>query len=62
MNHDLRNNGIHVQRRFRIYQILQLLDNSAKKEALDLLKGKINFFSANTAKKLLNFDYLIDLK
>jgi DNA (cytosine-5)-methyltransferase 1 len=61
VNHDLRNNGIHVQRRFRIYQILQLLDNSAKKEALDLLKGKINFFSANTAKKLLNFDYLIDL-
>lgn len=61
VNHDLRNNGIHVQRRFRIYQILQLLDSSAKKEALDLLKGKINFVSVATAKKLLNFDYLIDL-
>lgn len=61
MNHDLRNNGIHVQRRFRIYQILQLLDNLAKKEALDLLKGKINIVSASTAKKLLSYDYLIDI-
>ncbi|MFG0635317.1 DNA cytosine methyltransferase [Acinetobacter soli] len=61
VNHDLRNNGIHVQRRFRIYQILQLLDNPTKKEALDLLKGKINIVSASTAKKLLSYDYLIDL-
>lgn len=60
-NHDLRNNGIHVQRRFRIYQILQLLDNPTKKEALDLLKGKINIVSASTVKKLLSYDYLIDL-
>lgn len=61
VNHDLRNNGIHVQRRFRVYQILQLLDSFAKKEALDLLKGKINSVSASTAKKLLSYDYLIDL-
>ncbi|WP_151831649.1 DNA cytosine methyltransferase [Acinetobacter ursingii] len=61
MNHDLRNNGIHVQRRFRIYQILQLLDSSAKKEALDLLKGKIDTVSAPTAKSLLSYDYLSDL-
>lgn len=61
VNHDLRNNGIHVQRRFRIYQILQLLDSSTKKEALDLLKGKINIVSASTANKLLSYDYLIDL-
>lgn len=60
-NHDLRNNGIHVQRRFRIYQILQLLDSSVKKEALDLLKGKIPSVSDNTAKILLSYDYLIDL-
>ena len=61
MNHDLRNNGIHVQRRFRIYQILQLLDSSTKKEALDLLKGKTNIVSDSTANKLLSYDYLIDL-
>lgn len=60
-NHDLRNNGIHVQRRFRIYQILQLLDSSAKKEALDLLKGKIHQVSDHTANNLLSYDYLIDL-
>jgi len=61
MNHDLRNNGIHVQRRFRIYQILQLLDSSTKKEASDLLKGKTNIVSDSTANKLLSYDYLIDL-
>lgn len=60
-NHDLRNNGIHVQRRFRIYQILQQLDNSIKKEALDLLKGKTDNLSDQAAKALLDFDYLIDL-
>jgi len=60
-NHDLRNNGIHVQRRFRIYQILQTLDSSVKKEALDLLKGKISFISEKTAEILLSHDYLLDL-
>lgn len=60
-NHDLRNNGIHVQRRFRIYQILQLLDTAVKKEALDLLKGKIDKVSESTAQILLSYDYLIDL-
>lgn len=59
-NHDLRNNGIHVQRRFRIYQILQMLDSSTKKEALDLLKGKIDKVSESTAQQLLNYDYLIE--
>lgn len=60
-NHDLRNNGIHVQRRFRIYQILQTLDSLVKKEALDLLKGKISSISEKTAEILLGHDYLIDL-
>lgn len=59
-NHDLRNNGIHVQRRFRIYQILQTLGNSVKKEALDLLKGKIDTVSEHTAEILLSYDYLIE--
>ncbi|WP_171256333.1 DNA cytosine methyltransferase, partial [Acinetobacter baumannii] len=54
------NNGIHVQRRFRIYQILQMLDSTTKKEALDLLKGKIDKVSESTAKQLLNYDYLIE--
>lgn len=60
LNHDLRNNGLHVQRRFRIYQILQNLDIQVKKEALDLLKGKIASVSPETANSLLSFDYLID--
>ncbi|OTG94230.1 DNA (cytosine-5-)-methyltransferase [Acinetobacter sp. ANC 3832] len=60
-NHDLRNNGIHVQRRFRIYQILQTLDTSIKKEALDLLKGKISLVSEKTAQTLLSYDYLVNL-
>lgn len=60
-NHDLRNNGIHVQRRFRIYQILQTLDSAVKKEALDLLKGKIYSISEKSAQILLSHDYLVDL-
>ncbi len=59
LNHDLRNNGLHVQRRFRIYQILQKLETSVKKEAIDLLKGKIDSISQHTAEKLISYDYLI---
>ncbi len=58
-NHDLRSNGVHVQRRFRIYQILQLLPVHVKKEALEVLKGRSSQLSEGAAAELMTHDYLI---
>ncbi|MBC7750987.1 MAG: DNA cytosine methyltransferase [Candidatus Saccharibacteria bacterium] len=58
-NHDLRNNGAHVQRRFRIYQIFQQIPLFASKEAKLVLKGISNSISPDAAKELLKFDYLV---
>ncbi|WP_432471792.1 DNA cytosine methyltransferase [Amphritea sp. HPY] len=60
LNHELRQNGKHVQRRFRIYQILQLLDKPIQKEVRKFLKGDIDTLSTDYAIKLLENDYLTE--
>lgn len=58
-NHELRNNSDIVRRRFRIYQILQLLnDKSVAKSVFDILKGNSTFLSDDSWKKLSRFDFL----
>jgi len=58
-NHELRKNSDIVRRRFRIYQILQLLnDKSVAKSVFDILKGNSTFLSNDSWKKLSRFDFL----
>lgn len=58
-NHELRKNSDIVRRRFRIYQILQLLnDKSVAKSVFDILKGNSTFLSDDSWEKLSRFDFL----
>lgn len=59
-NHDYRSNGELVRRRFRLYQILQQVDNTAHKEVQGVLKGNSNKISDAVWEKLAGFDYLIE--
>lgn len=59
-NHEHRNNGALVRRRFRLYQILQQVDNGTHKMVLAVLKGEANDISKEAWKKLAGFDYLIE--
>lgn len=67
-NNELRKHGTIVQGRFRIYQVLQLLQattatiqsKAAAKEALALLKGKRKDLSEESAKELMRHTYFID--
>ena len=58
-NHDLRANSLPVKRRFRIYQVLNNLESSEKKEALDFLKGRSEILSEKVVNKLLEFNFLL---
>jgi DNA (cytosine-5)-methyltransferase 1 len=60
-NHEYRNNGSYVQRRFRIYQILQQCDDSnIKKVVFNILKGDEQAMPEPIWNKLKNFEYLQD--
>jgi DNA (cytosine-5)-methyltransferase 1 len=59
-NHDYRSNGELVRRRFRLYQILQQVDNTAHKEVQSVLKGNASKISDVVWEKLARFDYLIE--
>ncbi len=57
-NHELRNISIHVQRRFRIYQIMNLLSVESKKQLQNILKGQITELSDTAAIEAMKHDYL----
>lgn len=59
-NHEHRSNGDLVRRRFRLYQILQLVDNGAHKEVLSVLKGESSKISNATWEKLAEYDFLVE--
>lgn len=58
-NHELRANSPLVKRRFRIYQILNKLELSERREVSDFIKGKSENLSDNVISKLLNFQFLL---
>jgi DNA (cytosine-5)-methyltransferase 1 len=59
-NHDYRSNNDLVRRRFRIYQVLSLVDKEAYKEVVSILKGNANQVSDRSWLFLAEFDYLIE--
>jgi len=59
-NHEHRSNSALVRRRFRLYQILQQVDNETHKEVLSVLKGESSNISEAGWKKLSGFDYLTE--
>lgn len=59
-NHELRSNGALVRRRFRLYQVLQQVDNETRKRVLDVLKGHSNDLDDENWKQLSNFDFLME--
>lgn len=52
-NNEPRNNGEIVQRRFRIYQVLQLVSNTARNEACKVLSGDSTDLSNESAQELM---------
>lgn len=59
-NHEYRSNNALVCRRFRLYQILQQVDNETHKAVLNVLKGESSNISEVGWKKLSGFDYLTE--
>lgn len=59
-NHVHRNHSALVRRRFRLYQILQLVDNATRKEVLSVLKAASTTITRLAWEKLADFDYLIE--
>ncbi len=59
-NHELRTNTDLVRRRFRLYQILQQVDNATRKNVLSVLKGHSRELSDEDWKKVSSFDYLAE--
>lgn len=59
-NHELRANNDLVKRRFRLYQILQLVGNETRKNVLSVLQGATHDLSDDDWKKLKSSDYLIE--
>ena len=59
-NHELRTNGPHVRRRFRLYQILQQVDDVIHQRVLRFLNGKLNDVSDLDWAELSPFDYLLE--
>lgn len=58
-NHELRNNGELVRRRFRLYQVLQKIDNrSINKEVFTVLRGESESISLDAWEQLQRFEYL----
>lgn len=59
-NHDLRSNGELVQRRFRIYQIMNELSLSAKKQLKQVLKGQIQVIDKHFLLEILQYEFLTE--
>ena len=59
-NHELRFNSDLVKRRFRLYQIIQLVDNETRKNILNVLKGVASNISDSDWGKVSSFDFLIE--
>ena len=59
-SHELRANNALVQRRFRLYQILQLVDNETRKNVLSVLQGTAHDLSDVGWEKLKSSDYLVE--
>jgi DNA (cytosine-5)-methyltransferase 1 len=59
-NHEHRSNNALVRRRFRLYQILQQVDNETHKAVLNVLKGEASNISDAAWGKLSGYDYLIE--
>jgi DNA (cytosine-5)-methyltransferase 1 len=59
-NHELRTNNALVRRRFRLYQILQQVDNETRKNVLGVLKRERHDLGDSEWEKLSSFDYLIE--
>ncbi|MGR5286879.1 DNA cytosine methyltransferase [Vibrio maritimus] len=59
LNHEPRNNSDLVQRRFRLYQVLQAIgDRKVTKAVFSLLKGESDYLSDSMWRTLSNFKYL----
>jgi DNA (cytosine-5)-methyltransferase 1 len=61
-NHEFRSNSSLVKRRFRIYQVLNELSRSTKKEVTHLLNGKCFDISASSWIEVSKFKFLLDDK
>ena len=59
-NHELRNNNEQVKRRFRLYQVLQVVDKKTRKEVTSILKRETNYLSDTAWKQVASFDYLVE--
>lgn len=59
-NHELRSNNELVRRRFRLYQILQQVDNATRKQVLNVLKGQLQELDDSDWKNLAHFDFLVE--
>lgn len=57
-NYELRSNGTHVQKRFKLYQNLNLVSKDVKKEVQQVLKGNSNSLSEKAFSELLPLDFL----
>lgn len=59
-NYDLRANGIHVKKRFKLYQNLNLVSLDTKKEVQQILKGIIQLLSEQAFDELKHLSFLND--
>lgn len=59
-NHDLRSNGDLVQRRFRIYQIMNELSLTAKKQLKQALKGQIQSIDKDLLLEIMQYNFLTE--
>lgn len=57
-NYELRANGIHVQKRFKLYQNLNLVSKESKKEVQQVLKGNIEDISLKAFNELQPLEFL----
>ena len=60
-NHDMRKNGAQVKRRFRIYQVLELLSKSDARAVKDVLLGRNHCLPSDVAYRVMEFDFLDEL-
>ena len=57
-NYDLRANGIHVKKRFKLYQNLNLVSSNTKKEVQQILKGLTTLLSDTAFNELKKLSFL----
>ena len=57
-NYELRANGIHVQKRFKLYQNLNLVSKETKKEVQQVLKGNVDVLTDEAFNELQPLQFL----